>query len=44
MAVMSYRYRELVPERPAFPNFERWFASLAERPAFREHVLSVPLT
>jgi glutathione S-transferase len=44
IAVMSYRYRELVPERPAFPNFERWFASLVPRPAFREHVLGVPLT
>jgi glutathione S-transferase len=44
IAVMSYRYRELVPERPAFHNFERWFASLASRPAFRAHVLSVPLT
>jgi glutathione S-transferase len=44
IAVMSYRYRELVPERPAFPNFERWFASLASRPAFRDHVLSVLLT
>jgi glutathione S-transferase len=44
IAVMSYRYRELVPERPAFPNFERWFAALASRPAFREQVLSVPLT
>jgi glutathione S-transferase len=44
IAVMSYRYRELVPERPAFPNFERWFAALASRPAFRDQVLSVPLT
>jgi glutathione S-transferase len=44
IAVMSYRYRELVPERPAFPNFERWYASLTSRPAFRDHVLSVPLT
>jgi glutathione S-transferase len=44
IAVVSYRYRELVPERPAFPDFERWFASLASRPAFRDHVLSVPLT
>ena len=44
IAVMSYRYLELVPERPAFPNFERWFASLASRPAFRDHVLTVPLT
>jgi glutathione S-transferase len=44
IAVISYRYRELVPERPAFPNFERWFAALAERQAFREHVLNVPLS
>jgi glutathione S-transferase len=44
IAVMSYRYRELVPERPAFPNFERWYAALAARPAFRDQVLSVPLT
>ncbi len=44
IAVMSYRYRELVPERPAFPHFERWFAAIASRPAFRDHVLSVPLT
>ena len=44
MAVMSYRYRELVPERPAFPNFERWYAAIASRPAFRDHVLSIPLS
>src|SRR5262249_15783178 len=44
MAVMSYRYRELVPDRPAFPSFERWYAAIASRPAFRDHVLSVPLT
>jgi glutathione S-transferase len=44
IAVMSYRYRELVPERPAFPNFERWYAGIASRPAFRDQVLSVPLS
>jgi glutathione S-transferase len=44
IAVMSYRYRELVPERPAFPNFERWYAAIASRPAFRDQVLCVPLT
>jgi glutathione S-transferase len=44
IAVMSYRYRELVPERPAFPNFERWYAAIASRPAFRAQVLSVPLS
>jgi glutathione S-transferase len=44
IAIMSYRYRELVPERPAYPSFERWYAAIAARPAFREHVGSIPLT
>jgi glutathione S-transferase len=44
IAIMSYRYRELVPERPAFSNFERWYAAIAARPAFKEHVSSIPLT
>jgi glutathione S-transferase len=44
IAIMCYRYRELVPERPAFPNFERWYAAIASRQAFRDHVSSVPLT
>jgi glutathione S-transferase len=44
LAVMSYRYRELVPERPALPNFERWYAAIASRPAFRDQVLSIPLS
>jgi len=44
IAIMCYRYRELVPERPAYPNFERWYAAIAARPAFREHVSSIPLT
>ena len=43
-AVMSYRYRQLVPERPAFPNFERWYASIEARKAFRDQVGSVPLS
>ena len=44
IAIMCYRYRELVPERPEFKNFERWYAAIAARPAFRDHVSSVPLT
>ena len=44
IAIMCYRYRELVPERPPFPNFERWYAAISTRPAFRDHVSSVPLT
>jgi glutathione S-transferase len=44
ISIMSYRYRELVPERPAFPHFERWYAAVAARGAFRDHVTSVPLS
>ncbi len=44
IAIMCYRYRELVPERPALPNFERWYAAISTRPAFRDHVSSVALT
>jgi len=43
-AIVGYRFRELVPERPALPHFERWYAAIAQRPAFREHILSIPLT
>jgi glutathione S-transferase len=42
-AVMANRYRQLVPERPAFRNFERWFAAIAARPAFKNQVAAVPL-
>jgi len=44
IAIMCYRYRELVAERPAFPHFERWYAAIAARQAFRDHVSAVPLT
>jgi len=44
IAIMSYRYRALVPERPAFSHFERWYAAIAARAAFREHVSAIPLT
>jgi glutathione S-transferase len=42
-AVMSRRYRDLVPDRPPFTHFERWYAALEQRPAFRQHVLDIPL-
>ena len=42
-AVMANRYRQLMPERPAFRNFERWFAAIAARPAFKNQVAAVPL-
>jgi glutathione S-transferase len=42
-AVMANRYRQLVPERPAFRNFERWFAAITARPAFKDQVAAVAL-
>jgi glutathione S-transferase len=44
VGIIAYRYRQLVPERPALPNFERWYAAVAARPAFKDHVAAVPLT
>jgi glutathione S-transferase len=42
-AVTANRYRQLVPERPAFQNFERWYAAIAARPAFKSEVAAVSL-
>jgi glutathione S-transferase len=42
-AVMANRYRQLVPERPPLRNFERWYAAIAARPAFRVQVAAVTL-
>jgi len=33
-----------VPERPPLTYFERWYAALSARPAFKDHVGAVPLT
>jgi glutathione S-transferase len=44
LGIMVYRYWQLVPQRPAHPNLERWYATIAVRPAFAAHVASVPLT
>jgi glutathione S-transferase len=43
VAVMANRYRQLVPERPAFPHFERWYAAIAARPPFQQQVAAVEL-
>ena len=40
---MTRRYVELVPERPALPNLERWYGELAKRPPFIEHCGGIPL-
>ena len=34
-----YRYFELDIERPSVPNVEAWYRRLADRPAYREHVM-----
>jgi glutathione S-transferase len=44
VGLIAYRYRALVPERPALPNLERWFGAIEKRDAFRAHVSAVPLT
>lgn len=44
MGIRIYRFRQLIPERPQFPNIERWYALIEKRQAFREHVGNIPLT
>lgn len=44
VGVMCFRFRKLVPDRPAMPNLDRWYDALEKRKAFQEHVASVPLT
>jgi glutathione S-transferase len=44
VGIIAYRYRQLVPERPALPGFERWYAAISSRPAFKAQIASVPLT
>lgn len=44
VGVMAYRYRQLVPGRPATPHLERWYGLISKRKAFHDHVGSIPLT
>lgn len=44
LGIMIYRYVRLIPERPATPNLDRWYAAISARPAFKAQVASVPLT
>jgi len=43
IGIMIWRYRELAPERPAFKNVDRWYAAIAARPGFQQHVAAIPL-
>jgi glutathione S-transferase len=44
VGVMTYRLVQLIPERPAMPHLERWYAAISSRPAFKSEVGSVPLS
>ena len=44
VGVMVRRYMELVPERPAMANLERWFEEISARAPFKEHCGGIPLT
>jgi glutathione S-transferase len=44
LGIMIYRYMQLIADRPPTPNLDRWYASIAARPAFKAQVGSVPLT
>jgi glutathione S-transferase len=44
VGIMCYRYVQLVPERPTTPNLDRWYAAISSRPAFKDHVGSIPLS
>jgi glutathione S-transferase len=41
--IICYRYLRLAEGRPPLPNLERWFGEISSRPAFKEHVSSIPL-
>ncbi len=42
-AIAAYRWYKLDIPRPTLPNLERWYATLSERPGFREHI-AIPLS
>lgn len=44
LGVFGRRVRDLIPERPNFANFERWYAKIAGRPAFKQHAGGIALT
>ena len=44
VGIMCYRYVQLVPDRPATPNLDRWYAAISGRKPFQDHVGSIPLS
>jgi len=43
VGIMCYRYRALVPDRPATPHLDRWYDAISSRQAFKDQVGSVAL-
>lgn len=39
LGVMTFRFFGLDFEKPSVPNVKRWYDRLAERPAYRQHVM-----
>jgi glutathione S-transferase len=44
VGLFAYRYRKLVPDGPSLSHAARWSAAIEDRPAFKQHVSSIPLT
>lgn len=39
LGALYWRYQNLEIDRPSLPNLDRWYASLQERPAYREWIM-----
>jgi glutathione S-transferase len=42
VGLMAYRFKRLAPDWTGLDNLARWYTSLEQRPAFKEHILPVP--
>jgi glutathione S-transferase len=43
VGIMCYRFVQLVPNRPAMPNLDRWYKAISGRKPFQDHVGSIKL-
>jgi glutathione S-transferase len=43
VGIIAHRYVSLVTDRPAMKGLERWHAALLARPAYKQHVVDIPL-
>jgi glutathione S-transferase len=44
VGIITYRFRQLVPDRPPLKNMERWYAAISARQPFKDQVGAVPLS